>query len=535
MSSDIVQALVNIFPLIIPECLLGVMACVLFLGATFKTSRRVWGTVALVSLFAALIALLTTKIPTFASEQEALAAVYAAPIWLDSFAILVKYIALIGGILLVLFTWGDMEEDQAGEHHGCLLLIVAGVCLTASANEMITLFLSLELISIPTYVLLYLTRKDMPGQEAAVKYFLLSIFSSALLLFGFSYLYGLSGTTHIRGMIDALAGPEALNGDLFPGTELVAIILVIAGLGFKIAAVPFHFYAPDVYQGTSTGSAALLAFVPKVAGFVALIRILGMVPYQIPLDGAVIEGGGPIASKMVSTLLWILAAVTMTLGNVLALLQTNIKRLLAYSSVAHAGYMLIGLSIAPYLQGNQSNGIEAVLFYLVSYGAMTIGAFAVIAYLSSRSRSVETIDDLSGLSSSHPGIALLMALFLFSLIGMPATAGFMGKFLLFFDAFTVPNTGQLAERAQLFRGLALIGAINAAIGAWYYLKMITAMYLRKPLPEALPKAPGFSPRLACIWLCALLTLALGIYPRPLVNRARSVVNQTIKVTEKAPE
>src|SRR5262249_18092643 len=325
-----------------------------------------------------------------------------------------KAVALIGGGILVLFSWDEVSDENAAEYHGCLLTIIAGTCLTAAANELITLFLALELISIPTYILLYLVRADDAGKEAAVKYFLLSVFSSALLLFGFSYLYGLSGTTNLLGIVDALAHDRV--NEAVPGMALVAVVMVVAGLGFKITAVPFHFYAPDVYQGTSTGAAALLAFIPKLAGFVALIRVLGFLPYEVMImeDGAVkdvLRGPGPLLASQASTLLWIVAAVTMTLGNVLAILQDNVKRLLAYSSVAHAGYMLIGLAVALGMKAAEAKGLsarvstvgtDAVLFYLVSYGAMTIGAFAMLEYLSTRDRPVEMVDDLAGLSKSHP-------------------------------------------------------------------------------------------------------------------------------------
>jgi NADH-quinone oxidoreductase subunit N len=307
---------------------------------------------------------------------------------------------------------------------------------------------------------------------------------------------------------------------------LVAVVMVVAGLGFKITAVPFHFYAPDVYQGTSTGAAALLAFIPKLAGFVALIRVLGFLPYELSVmeDGVVkeiVRGPGPLLSSQVSTLLWIVAAVTMTLGNVLALLQDNVKRLLAYSSVAHAGYMLIGLAVFPYLTGRNASsgrldtvGTDAVLFYLIAYGAMTIGAFAVLEHLSTRDRPVETIDDLAGLSQSHPGVALLMTTFLFSLIGLPPMAGFWGKLLVFVSAFSVSYTPGaevgLGEQAKLFRILLLIAALNAAVGAWYYLRIIAVMYLRTPL-QRLAKPP-MSTRLVAVWACALITLLFGATP-----------------------
>jgi NADH-quinone oxidoreductase subunit N len=282
--------------------------------------------------------------------------------------------------------------------------------------------------------------------------------------------------------------------------------------------VPFHFYAPDVYQGAPTSGGALLAFVPKVAGFVALIRILG-------LAAAGPTGAGFALGTQVPLLLWILAAITMTVGNVLALLQDDLKRILAYSSVAHAGYMLIGLTVAPNLMPRGAEGeivpggVESVLFYLVSYGAMTLGAFGVIALLSTHSRPVNTVDDLAGLGRSDPGVALMMALFLFSLIGLPMTAGFVGKFLLFFGAMAAP--GRLIDESQggLFRLLALIGALNAAVGAYYYLRIVAVMFLRDGVkPLATPRRLA---GLTTLWLCAGLTIWLGVYPWPLLRMTRA--------------
>ena len=330
-------------------------------------------------------------------------------------------------------------------------------------------------------------------------------FSSALLLFGFSYLYGLTGTTNVPGVLDALN--RAAPGDL-PPLSAVALILVVAGLGFRITAVPFHFYAPDVFQGTPTVVAAFLAVVPKVAGFAALIRVLGLV---LPPDVAGRLGRvGLGLSDQVPILLWWLAAVTMFLGNLLALWQDNLKRLLAYSSVAHAGYMLVGLAVAPYLTGGPAEGgVSATLFYLVAYAAMTVGAFGVIAYLDAPGRPVENVDDLSGLSTSSPGLALMMAVFLFSLIGIPLTAGFTGKLLVFLGAMAVPAAPS-PDHAQLFRILALLGVLNAAIGAWYYLRIINVMYLRQPVQPA--GGPRTWPGLATLWVCLILTVGLSFNP-----------------------
>ena len=517
----VIQALKNVFPLIVPEAVLLVGACILFLGATFRASRHVWGAAALIGLAAAGLALGYSPRPFAATPVDE---VYAAPLVLDGLALFTKWVALAAGAVLVLFSWNEVPDRQAAEYHGCLLVTVAGLSLTGSANELVTLFLALELISIPTYVLLYLPRFDAASQEAAMKYFLLSVFSSAMLLFGFSYLYGLGGTTNLPGLTEALTpqGDLQAGGEralAFPAIVIAALVMVVAGLGFRMTAVPFHFYAPDVYQGAPTGAAALLAFIPKVAGFVALLRVLGFIRFDRPDQPVNLLGLG----EQVALLFWLLAAATMTLGNLLALLQHNVKRLLAYSSVAHAGYMLIGVAVAyhagatnpaPY-ETPVPGGVPAVLFYLVAYGAMTVGAFAVLAYLSSPERPVETEDDLAGLAQRQPGVALLMAVFLFSLIGIPLTAGFTGKVLLFFGAIAVSGA-----QAYLFRALAVVGVLNAAVGAWYYLRILAKMYLQPSVQPAARRRNRAA--LAALWACAAVTLVFGIYPRWLLDETTRI-------------
>jgi NADH-quinone oxidoreductase subunit N len=527
VNAETVAAIADSFQLIWPEAILILAACVLFLGGTFRHGRNVWGTFALASLALAAVTLLLKSPVTSLKPAD----LYAAPLVLDKLAFYIKVLGLVSGIVLVLFSWNQVTEERAAEYHGCLLVLVAGVGLTGMANELVVLFLALELISIPTYVLLYLARADRPAQEAAMKYFLLSVFSSALLLFGFSYLYGLAGTTNLAALTAALTDAShnsSWNASAsLPALALVAVVMIVAGLGFRITAVPFHFYAPDVYQGTTTGLAALLALLPKIAGFVGLMRLLGFVHLEglltLPVESA--GASGPVLGGQLPTLFWILAAVTMTLGNILALLQDNLKRLLAYSSVAHAGYMLIGLASAAVQHDSgsaaASAGLDAVLFYLVAYGAMTVGAFAVIGCLHTSQNPVETVDDLSGLSRSHPRAALLMALFLFSLIGIPMTAGFVGKWLLFWGALGVRNVAESGsvDQARLFRILALIAAVNAAIGGWYYLRIIAVIYLREPARRLSELASR--PALAAAVLCAAITLFFGIYPAPLVELAHS--------------
>jgi NADH-quinone oxidoreductase subunit N len=508
----VADKLAGMFGLVLPEIVLVLAACLFFIGGTFQAGRRVWAVLSLLLLGVAGWLLFVHGSPANVAPDV------QTPMTLDALAVLIKALAIVAGIVLVLLGIDEVPEQRAAEYYACLLIIIAGLCLTASANDLVYLFLALEFISIPTYVILYLQRTDPAAQESAAKYFLLSIFSTAILLFGFSYLYGLAGTTNIAGILSAMksAAPAVAEPGRLPVVFMIALVMVTAGLGFKIAAVPFHFYAPDVYQGTTLSSAALLAFAPKAAGFVALVRVLGFV-WSADRPGIALGWQGPV-------LFWILAAMTMTIGNILALLQDNLKRILAYSSVAHAGYMLIGLAAAPAMAGRGFiGGVEAVLFYLVSYSAMTLGAFAVLAYLNSPQHPIVEVDDLAGMSKSQPGVAALMALFLFSLIGIPLTAGFTAKLFLFFGALSVRADVAGEDHARLFRWLAVIGAINAAIGAWYYLRIVAAMYLRTPLrPIEKPRAwPG----LAALWLCAVVTLVLAVPPPWLMQAIRDAVGQ----------
>jgi NADH-quinone oxidoreductase subunit N len=502
MTESQAQALAGILPFLAPEMILGAVACLIFLGGTVRADRHLWGSAALAGFVAALVALHFGHRHDIATDDLGV-----VPVLFDSLANYGRVLAYAGGIVFVLFSWNELPDRHAADWHACLLILAAGAGLVAAANDLVALFLALEMVSIPTYVMLYLPRHDEAAQEAALKYFLLSVFSSALVLFGFSYLYGITGTTNLTQILQMLNLQESARD--IPMIGAVVLITIVAGLAFRVTAAPFHFYAPDVYQGAPTVAAALLAWVPKVVGFVALLRVLGFVlPWDVQAAGAVqprMIGIG--LSEQVPILFWFLAVITMTWGNLLALLQDNLKRLFAYSSIAHAGYMLIALAAAPYLRQEPggADGVEALLYYLVAYGVMTVGAFAAFAYLSTPERPVETVDDLAGLSRSHPGVALMTAIFLFSLIGIPLTAGFTGKLLIFFGAMAVR-----AEHAYLYQVLALIGVVNAAIGAWYYLRLVAVMYLRQPLQPLTPRRN--LPGLATLTICVVLTVGLSVPP-----------------------
>lgn len=485
--NTVLSAIRHAVDLILPEVALLATVCVIFLSAPFLVSERGeaspglrhrWGWLSLIGL----------SVAAYLWSISTIQPVGLGPFRLDGLAWFIRGLSLATGIILVLVNWNQADDARAGETQACLLAIIAGVNLVAAANDIVVLFVALELISIPTYLFLLLPRRDALAQESMLKYFLLSIFSSAFLLFGLSYLYGLTGTTHLEGIYASL---QAGQSQPMPLLVAIAAIMVIAGLGFRLTAVPFHFYAPDVFQGAPNSAAAMLSFIPKVAGFVALYRVLAV---TLPSgDWSLIGLSEPV--------LWWLAVLTMFVGNLLALLQTDVRRMLAFSSVSHAGYMLVGFVVGEAGTAHIS-GHDALLFYLTVYGAMTIGTFAALAALSTSERRVNTIEDLAGLSQSRPGIAIALTLFLFSLMGMPLTAGFVGKLNLFLVAW---NSG--GESGQW---LAIWLAMNAAIGAWYYLRLIREMYLSDPVRDVGQEQQP--PVMVAIGLCSLATVGLFLMP-----------------------
>jgi NADH-quinone oxidoreductase subunit N len=460
----------------------------------------------------------------------------------DGLTYFVRALTFFLGPVLVIILTRQIDDGSSAEAHACLLALLAGVNFVAMATDLVGLFLALELVSIPTYIYLYLPRRDAQMQEAALKYFLLSVFSSAFVLFGMSWLFGAMGTTRldeisaqVSATIAAIAQPDAASTDAgaddadavdaattatvsavrHPKMTLAALAILIAGLSFRLAAVPFHFYAPDVFQGSNAASASMLSLVPKVAGFAALARVLPDGSQW--LVGSLADGASEtwsaglhrLAEAPVQNLFAGIAILTMTLGNLMALRQHNLHRLLAYSSIAHSGYMLVGFAIG---QGGATiGGVTALWFYLATYGLVTLGLFALLASASAE-RPLTTDADLAGLSQTHPAIAVLLAISLFSLTGLPPTAGFWGKLNLF----------QASWASSSPWGMWMAGAIavNAAIAAWYYLRLIAAMYREPATPQPATRL-AWAPAAAGA-VCALATLLLFVAPQQLMDLAAKV-------------
>lgn len=383
------------------------------------------------------------------------------------------------GILLVMLITGTVDRDYEAavakgqkwdgiratraEFYSFVLFSLTGLMLCTTADDLIWIFLALELVSLPTYVMVSISTAGTRSQEAGIKYFFLGALGAAFFLYGFAFLYGATGTTLLFGDgvtpgIAEVFAVQAAEGGSVSTMGILGMVLAMVGVSFKIAAVPMHFYTADVYEGASSSVSAFLAFVPKAAGIIVLILLASTIGWGFG------EGSLP---EPVRAVLWVMAAMTMTVGNVLALLQRNVKRVLAYSSIAHSGYMLVGLIAGPGLEGAPiaDNGVAATLFYLLCYGFMNLGAFAVLACLERRTAAgvreeIETYEDLRGLTRTHPLLGWTMFVCSLSLLGLPPLLGFWGKLFLFQSAI---SAGEIA--------LVVIMGLNSAIAAYYYLKL----------------------------------------------------------------
>jgi NADH-quinone oxidoreductase subunit N len=404
----------------------------------------------------------------------------------DHFALFFKAVFLLSTAIVILLSSRFLREAGAegGEYYAILLFAALGTMLMASANDLLSLFIGLETLAICSYVLCGYLKGDQRCNEGALKYLLMGAFSSGVILYGMVLLYGFAGSTNLPEIAKAVG-----RGNLGNPALLMAMVLLAAGFGFKIAAVPFHMYLPDMYEGAPTPVVAFMAGAAELAGMAVLVRV-----YLLALPGLQLDW---------SLLFWVVAVLTMTIGNLVAIAQANIKRMLAYSTIAHMGYILIGPVVGSPL------GVAAVLFYSLVYALMTIGAFGMVILLTHGTVRGDQIDDFTGLAQKSPLAAAVMLIFLLSLTGIPPTAGFVGKFYLFAAA---------VEKGYIW--LVLIAVVNSAISLFYYMRVVMVMYMREQPAGGIGLNP--SPALCtALFLAVAGTLFLGIFPGPILEFARA--------------
>lgn len=467
---------------LLPETILIVGGTLVMLleGLARENHRRHTGILAVAAILAALGG------TVWAGTVPGLA--FSNFIIVDDFATFFRILVLVAGLLAVLCSTSYLGRENAdsGEYFALVLFSLSGQSLLASANELIMVFIGLEISSIATYVLAGFLRDDKRNNESAVKYFLLGSFATAFLLYGVAWVYGLTGSTNLSSIRIALQDPQTNTAPWMAG---VAAALIFVGLAFKVSAAPFQVWTPDVYQGAPAPVTAFMSAGPKAAAFAVLIRV-----YLTAFAGMA-DAWAPV--------IWISALATMMIGNFTALTQANIKRMLAYSSIAHAGYVLVAVT------AHSKIGAEAAMFYLAAYAFMNIGAFAVITHFARQGEKYVMVEDLAGLAQKQPATAALFTVFLLSLIGVPLTAGFFGKFYIF--------------RAALDAGLiwlTILGLLNSAVAAYYYLRIIVVMYFHEPgqaSASVTPLAPGIQ---VAVWGSALATLLLGFFPSLLLEFAQ---------------
>jgi NADH-quinone oxidoreductase subunit N len=379
------------------------------------------------------------------------------------------------------------EEFEHGEYYVLVLFAAVGMMFMASAADLIIIFLGLETFSLAIYVLAGFFRTQPKSNESSLKYFLLGAFSTGFLLYGIALIYGATGTTNLKGIYEFVRNIPLLTDPLL----LIGMGLLIVGFGFKVASVPFHMWTPDVYEGAPTSITAFMSVGPKAAGFAAFLRVFLYALSSLQTDWVWI--------------LWVLAVLTMTLGNVVAIAQKNIKRMLAYSSIAHAGYILVAMVAASEL------GTASVLYYILAYAFMNLGAFGVVILYGRKGEENIQVSDYSGMASKYPLLAAAMAIFMFSLAGIPPTAGFVGKFYIFSAAV---KAGYI--------GLAIIGVLNSALSVYFYLRVTVMMYMRNPEKEF--ARLDMSPAMVIALIISVLgTLQMGITPSQYLDLARQSI------------
>jgi NADH-quinone oxidoreductase subunit N len=479
-----------------PETTLAITFCVTVLADLFV--RRKTHVIALLPL----IGLAVTAVFVF-DQVGSNESIFSNMFAIDSYSSFFKCVILLSTTLVVLFSMNSGELStgprRLGEYYALLIALTLGMFLMAGASNLLMMYLSIELTSISSYILAGYTKDAPDSSEAALKYVIYGALSSGLMLYGISILYGLTGATDVYGINRALMG-----GGVSSVALLVAGILMIVGFGYKITSAPFHFWAPDVYEGAPITITAFLAVASKAAGFAMMIRFFKVSFLDPTVTGLAAGYWASFQGFDWNVLLAMISVTTMTIGNVVAIWQTNLKRLLAYSSIAHAGYILMGVVVL------SNEGLSAVLIYFVAYLFMNLGAFYAVMIIANKTGS-EDIEAYKGLGYRSPFVAACFTIFLFSLTGIPPTVGFIGKLYLF---------AALINAQWIW--LAIVGVLNSVVSLYYYVRIVRNMYLRDP--EGSPEPIRFAPQYIVIMLMLVIpNLVLGLYFTPLVNLAQASV------------
>lgn len=473
---------------ILPELIVVFVACLLLVldPITPSTKKDLLAWMSLATLAGCFI--------VTASSLGARVYAFSDLVVVDGYASFWKLLLYVVSGMTILLSIGYLKEERIdlAEFYGFVLLSLTGMMIMVSGADLLVIYLGIELMSIPLYVMAGFKRFEARSIESSAKYFILGAFSSGLLLYGISLIFGAAGSTRLVE-IAAVVNARGLDDSMI----LIALMLVIVGFGFKVSAVPFHMWTPDVYQGAPTSVTAFMAVASKAASFGAFLRVM-------------LEGFGGMKPNWTGLILGV-CVLTLILGNLVAIVQTNVKRMLAYSSIAHAGYALIGLVVAGWVgteAGASAKGVSSVMLYLAVYSFMTFGAFSLVAILRRGGCEGEDLDDFAGLAKRHKGAAFLMLLFMVSLAGIPPTAGFIGKFYLFMAAVNAGLTW-----------LAVVGLIFAAVSAFYYLRVVMVMYMREPTSDPERKTRLALSRTATVVLAVAVAgvVIFGIYPWPLVS------------------
>ncbi|MGI8786821.1 MAG: NADH-quinone oxidoreductase subunit N [Pyrinomonadaceae bacterium] len=482
---------------IMPETMLAITGVIVMLFDSFVPKQRwITGAVSLIGIaFSAVLLGLLWNDSAYSSAWNGMIAN-------DSLRISFSFVFLIVTALTILISsvWSDREDVPVGEYHCLLLFATVGMMFMASGNNLVVIFLGLETSSIATYVMAGLRKSDLRSNESSMKYFILGSFASAFLLYGMALIYGATGTTNITEISSAIGHAN------FPALLLIGGAMLIIGFGFKVATVPFHVWTPDVYEGAPTPVTAFMAAGPKSAAFASFVRVFVL---GFPLIA------GATASTYLHeswiTALTIMAMLTMTVGNIAAIVQNNVKRMLAYSSIAHAGYALVGFigaGMAATIEKRDA-AIASVAFYMLTYAITNLGAFAVVTLLGQKNDRRTEFEDYNGIGFKTPVLAFTLSLFMLSLLGLPLTAGFMGKVLVFRPALEAGDS--------LLTILVIVAVVNTAISAYYYLRLIVVMFFRERADEWL--APKIPAALAAVLVITILgVFYFGIFSDTVIER-----------------